>query len=149
MMANHGELDFLVHPNTCGFKCSPQDHLLWSLWGGNKWPVKFQLPSASPAAVAAPAVPKTREGSAPPDVRAIAASASLMPRRDTDVYCGGSASVFAWGFMAGVATLQLLHIAWIAWQVRVRGLPITIRSALRLDALPSRSRTDPLPCAEE
>lgn len=43
MMANRGELDFLVHPNSCGFKCSPQDHLKWSIWGGNKWPVRFEL----------------------------------------------------------------------------------------------------------
>ena len=45
MMANRGELDVLVHPNSCGWKCSPQDHLLWSLWGGDKWKVRFQLPS--------------------------------------------------------------------------------------------------------
>eukprot|EP00929_Paragymnodinium_shiwhaense_P108816 TRINITY_DN75153_c0_g1_i1.p1 TRINITY_DN75153_c0_g1~~TRINITY_DN75153_c0_g1_i1.p1 ORF type:complete len:190 (+),score=21.57 TRINITY_DN75153_c0_g1_i1:187-756(+) len=45
MMANRGDLDFLVHPNTCGFKCGPQDHLLWSVWGGNKWPVRFELPT--------------------------------------------------------------------------------------------------------
>merc|ERR1712066_338092 len=45
MMANRGELDFLVHPNTCGFTCSPQDHLLWSMWGGNKWQVRFELPT--------------------------------------------------------------------------------------------------------
>jgi hypothetical protein len=43
MMANRGDLDFLVHPNSCGFTCSPKDHLLWSLWGGNKWPVRFTL----------------------------------------------------------------------------------------------------------
>lgn len=42
MMANRGDLDFLVHPNSCGFKCSVQDHLLWSVWGGTKWPVRFQ-----------------------------------------------------------------------------------------------------------
>ena len=42
-MANRGDLDFLVHPNSCGFKCSPQDHLLWSVWGGNKWDVRFTL----------------------------------------------------------------------------------------------------------
>jgi aromatic ring-cleaving dioxygenase len=47
MMANRGNLDFLVHPNSCGFACSPQDHLLWSVWGGNKWPVRFELPSQS------------------------------------------------------------------------------------------------------
>jgi hypothetical protein len=46
MMANRGDLDFLVHPNSCGPFCSPQDHLLWSVWGGNKWPVRFQLPAA-------------------------------------------------------------------------------------------------------
>ena len=45
MMANRGDLDVLVHPNTCGWKCSAQDHLLWSLWGGDKWKVRFQLPS--------------------------------------------------------------------------------------------------------
>lgn len=45
MMANHGELDFLVHPNTCGWTCSPQDHIQWSVWGGDKWKVRFQLPS--------------------------------------------------------------------------------------------------------
>ena len=44
MMANRGDLDFLVHPNSCGFSCSPQDHLLWSIWGGNKWDVRFTLP---------------------------------------------------------------------------------------------------------
>merc|ERR1719421_1147975 len=43
MMANRGDLDFLLHPNTCGFTCSPQDHLLWSMWGGNKGQVRFQL----------------------------------------------------------------------------------------------------------
>ena len=47
MMANRGELDVLVHPNSCGWKCSPQDHLLWSLWGGDKWKVRFQLPSSA------------------------------------------------------------------------------------------------------
>merc|ERR1711918_237710 len=26
MMANRGSLDFLVHPNTCGFTCAPHDH---------------------------------------------------------------------------------------------------------------------------
>lgn len=45
MMANRGDLDFVVHPNTCGFQCSAQDHLLWSVWGGNKWPLRFQLPT--------------------------------------------------------------------------------------------------------
>mmetsp|Transcript_59403 Transcript_59403/g.133879 ORF Transcript_59403/g.133879 Transcript_59403/m.133879 type:complete len:187 (+) Transcript_59403:91-651(+) len=45
MMANRGDLDFLVHPNTCGPVCSPQDHLLWSVWGGNKWQVRFELPA--------------------------------------------------------------------------------------------------------
>ncbi|KAK3282323.1 hypothetical protein CYMTET_9933 [Cymbomonas tetramitiformis] len=45
MMANRGDLDFLVHPNTCGFTCSPQDHLLWSVWGGRKWDVRFELPN--------------------------------------------------------------------------------------------------------
>ena len=44
MMANRGDLDFILHPNTCGFTCSPQDHLLWSMWAGNKWDVRFQLP---------------------------------------------------------------------------------------------------------
>jgi len=44
MMANRGDLDFIMHPNTCGFECSAQDHVLWSVWGGNKWPVRFQLP---------------------------------------------------------------------------------------------------------
>lgn len=44
MMANRGDLDFLVHPNTCGFKCAPQDHLLWSVWGGTKGQVRFTLP---------------------------------------------------------------------------------------------------------
>lgn len=48
MMANRGDLDFLVHPNTCGFTCSEKDHLLWSVWGGNKWPVRFVLPEARP-----------------------------------------------------------------------------------------------------
>lgn len=43
MMANRGDLDFLVHPNSCGFKCTVQDHLEWSVWGGNKWPVRFQI----------------------------------------------------------------------------------------------------------
>jgi len=47
MMANRGDLDFLVHPNSCGFTCSPQDHLQWSVWGGDKWPVRFELLSAS------------------------------------------------------------------------------------------------------
>merc|ERR1719195_312406 len=42
MMANRSDLDFLVHPNTCGFACGAQDHLLWSVWGGNKWPVRFE-----------------------------------------------------------------------------------------------------------
>ena len=44
MMANRGDLDFILHPNTCGFACGPQDHLLWSMWAGNKWDVRFQLP---------------------------------------------------------------------------------------------------------
>jgi len=44
MMSHRGDLDFILHPNSCGFKCSPEDHVLWSLWGGNKWPVRFQLP---------------------------------------------------------------------------------------------------------
>ena len=42
-MANRGDLDFLLHPNSCGFTCSPQDHLLWSMWAGNKWDVRFVL----------------------------------------------------------------------------------------------------------
>jgi len=41
MMGNRGNLDFMVHPNTCGWSCAPQDHLLNSIWGGNKWPVRF------------------------------------------------------------------------------------------------------------
>eukprot|EP00946_MAST-07B_sp_MAST-7B-sp1_P000183 g183.t1 len=45
MQAHHGDLSFLVHPNTCGFTCSPQDHLLWSMWGGDKGEVRFQLPT--------------------------------------------------------------------------------------------------------
>merc|ERR1712159_520586 len=36
MMANRGDLDFIVHPNSCGFTCSPKDHLLWSVWGGKQ-----------------------------------------------------------------------------------------------------------------
>lgn len=52
MMANRGALDFLVHPNSCGFACSPQDHLLWSVWGGNKWPVRFELTTESKTAAA-------------------------------------------------------------------------------------------------
>ncbi len=44
MMANRGDLDFLVHPNTCGFECSPEDHVLWSVWGGSKGQVRFQIP---------------------------------------------------------------------------------------------------------
>merc|ERR1712070_540784 len=55
MMANRGDLDFLVHPNSCGFTCSPQDHLLWSVWGGNKWPVRFDLPTKGTAPHATPA----------------------------------------------------------------------------------------------
>ena len=43
MMANRGDLDFLVHPNSCGFTCSPRDHLQWSVWGGTKWPIRFQM----------------------------------------------------------------------------------------------------------
>jgi len=46
MMANRGDLDFLVHPNSCGFKCSPQDHLQWSVWAGEKWQVRFTLDGA-------------------------------------------------------------------------------------------------------
>ena len=41
MMANRGDLDFLLHPNSCGFTCSPQDHLLWSMWAGTKGQVRF------------------------------------------------------------------------------------------------------------
>lgn len=44
MMANRGDLDFLLHPNSCGFTCSKEDHLLWSMWAGNKWQVRFTLP---------------------------------------------------------------------------------------------------------
>ena len=44
MMANRGDLDFLLHPNTCGYTCASEDHLLWSVWGGNKGQVRFQLP---------------------------------------------------------------------------------------------------------
>ena len=43
MMANRGDLDFIVHPNSCGITCSAHDHLEWSVWGGSKWPVRFQL----------------------------------------------------------------------------------------------------------
>ena len=45
MMANRGDLDFLVHPNSCGYTCAAQDHLLWSMWGGTKGQVRFELPS--------------------------------------------------------------------------------------------------------
>ena len=31
-----------------GFTCAEKDHLLWSVWGGNKWPVRFVLPEAHP-----------------------------------------------------------------------------------------------------
>ena len=53
MMANRGDLDFIVHPNTqgCGFTCSPQDHLLWSVWGGNKWPVRLYCRNEGRAAM--------------------------------------------------------------------------------------------------
>ena len=44
MMANRGDLDFIVHPLSCGFKCSAQDHILWPMWAGNKWDVRFTLP---------------------------------------------------------------------------------------------------------
>ena len=44
MMIHRGVFDVLVHPNTCGWSCAPQDHLLSSLWMGNPWPVKFRLP---------------------------------------------------------------------------------------------------------
>ena len=43
MMIHRGVFDVLVHPNTCGWSCAPQDHLLSSLWMGNPWPVKFRL----------------------------------------------------------------------------------------------------------
>ena len=46
IMLNRGVFDVLVHPNTCGWSCAPQDHLLSSLWGGTPWPVKFRLPSS-------------------------------------------------------------------------------------------------------
>ena len=45
MMANRGDLNFLVHPNSCGYTCAAQDHLLWSMWGGTKGEVRFELPS--------------------------------------------------------------------------------------------------------
>ena len=32
-MANRGDLDFIVHPNSCGFKCSPQDHIFCGAFG--------------------------------------------------------------------------------------------------------------------
>ena len=61
MMANRGDLDFLVHPNTCGFTCSPQDHLLWSVWAGNKWDVRFQLPNSGSCSTAdVPGAPSSR-----------------------------------------------------------------------------------------
>lgn len=44
MMANRGDLDFMVHANQCGFACSLQTHVEWALWGGDKWQVRFQLP---------------------------------------------------------------------------------------------------------
>eukprot|EP01052_Picozoa_sp_SAG31_P028945 SAG31_NODE_2836_length_5019_cov_2.059350_9_plen_303_part_00 len=46
MMLHRGVFDVLVHPNTCGWACAPQDHLLSSLWMGKPWPVKFRLPEA-------------------------------------------------------------------------------------------------------
>lgn len=45
MMLNRGVFDVLVHPNTCGWSCAPQDHLLNSIWMGKPWPVKFRLPT--------------------------------------------------------------------------------------------------------
>jgi len=45
MMLNRGVFDVFVHPNTCGWDCAVQDHLLSSLWMGTPWKVKFQLPS--------------------------------------------------------------------------------------------------------
>jgi len=55
MMIHRGVFDVFVHPNTCGWSCAVQDHLLNSLWMGTPWKVKFQLPSQ--ASLAAPAAP--------------------------------------------------------------------------------------------
>jgi hypothetical protein len=41
MMINRGVFDVLVHPNTCGWSCAAQDHLLSSLWMGK--PVRSLL----------------------------------------------------------------------------------------------------------
>ena len=33
-MQNRGDLDIFVHPNS---GCHVEDHIKWSVWGGNKW----------------------------------------------------------------------------------------------------------------
>ena len=53
IMLNRGVFDVLVHPNTCGWSCAPQDHLLSSLWMGTPWKVKFRLSDAATAAAEA------------------------------------------------------------------------------------------------
>ena len=53
MMLHRGVFDVLVHPNTCGWSCAPQDHLLSSLWMGKPWEVKFRLSDAAAATAAA------------------------------------------------------------------------------------------------
>ena len=72
MMLHRGVFDVLVHPNTCGWSCAPQDHLLNSIWMGNPWPVKFRLPEDQPAGTRPPPPPPHaaphQEGG--PDVRA-------------------------------------------------------------------------------
>jgi len=66
MMLNRGVFDVLVHPNTCGWSCAPQDHLLSSLWMGTPWKVKFRLSDDDAAAtVAASMAMAAKTGPAP------------------------------------------------------------------------------------
>eukprot|EP01099_Mayorella_cantabrigiensis_P005162 TRINITY_DN4046_c0_g1_i4.p1 TRINITY_DN4046_c0_g1~~TRINITY_DN4046_c0_g1_i4.p1 ORF type:complete len:168 (-),score=45.45 TRINITY_DN4046_c0_g1_i4:86-589(-) len=37
---NHGEFSLLVHPNS---GCEYEDHSIWALWAGEKWPLNFNI----------------------------------------------------------------------------------------------------------
>lgn len=145
MMLNRGVFDVFVHPNTCGWSCAVQDHLLSSVWMGTPWQVKFRLPSGQQVipsnqlavSAAAPlASPPATPASSPLET---ASSVPATLQCSAGVPCG-----FAWGLVVGAMLPLALRVACIAWDAQKGGAPLNLRSVLAMDAKPPRGRTDPL-----
>lgn len=130
MMLNRGVFDVLVHPNTCGWQCAPQDHLLSSLWMGRPWPVKFRLPESRQGGPPLPQQHASPKQHASPPTPASPATSRHSARAVEDIA------------LALCCTLMLLGL--LAWTQRARrrnsedGAGHGMRLALEGCSLPRR-----------